>query len=133
MKQLLILMLIAVVGVTSSTAQDDSQDVVHVSYFKCDFAGMAAQIAQYDSLFMPIRQELVAEGEISYHSMLTHHYGDEWNVVYVTRGESFEKVEAARLEAGRRLRERHPDLEFAGTCRGHKDNLYHVEMETSSN
>ena len=134
MKHLLVLTLVAMVGVTSSTAQDETDDLVHVSYAKCDFADLAEQIAQYDSLSIPIRQELVDEGLISYHAMNTHFYGDEWNVLYVTRGKNFENIEAARLEAGRRFNERHPDVDFfVGTCTEHKDNIYWVRAETSTN
>ena len=133
MKHLLTLILVAIVGVTSSTAQDETDDLVHVSYVKCDFAELADQIAQYDSLSIPIRQELVNEGLISYHAMNTHFYGDEWNVLFVTRGKSFENIEAARVEANRRLNERHRDLEFAGTCTEHKDNVYWVRAETATN
>ena len=131
MKHFLILTLVAVVGCTSATAQDESRDVIHVAYHKCKFP-LTDIIAQYKEVFLPIRQEQVDAGEISYHAMNTHYFGDEWNVIYVTRGESFEKIEAARLEQIRIRRERYPDFEFAGTCSGHKDNLYHVEAETSS-
>ena len=130
MKHFLILTLVAVVGCTSATAQDESRDVVSVSYFKCEFP-LTDIIAQYKEVSLPIRQEQVDAGEISYHAMNTHYYGDEWNVIYVTRGESFEKIEAARLDWIRQVRGIE-DFEFAGTCRGHKDNLYHVEAETSS-
>ena len=130
MKHFLILTLVAVVGCTSATAQDESQDVVHVSYHKCEFP-FTDIIAQYKEIILPILQEQVDAGEISYAAMNTHYYGDEWSVIYVTRGESFEKIEAARLDMFRQVDEIE-NLEIAGTCSGHKDNLYSVEAETSS-
>ena len=129
MKHFLILTLVAVFGCAPATAQDESRDVVHISYFKCEFP-LTDVITQYKEIFLPIRQEQVDAGEISYAAMDTHHYGDEWNVIYVTRGESFEKIEAARLDMFRQVGGIE-DFEFTGTCSGHKDNLYHLEAETS--
>ena len=136
MKHLLILMLVAVVGVTASTAQEDSytdNDVVAVYAFRCDFRTIDDMLAQYKEINLVLLQEQVDAGVIKRAGMTIHHYGDEWNVQRRFRASSLEQIEVARKARIEKMTELYPDLVVAGECSAHKDNVYFVAAETSSN
>ena len=135
MKHLLILTLVAGIGVSSSTAQPEyeSNDVIHVAQWICDWSTVGDMVEQRKEVDGPINQELVDEGVIVWAGMNIHHYGDEWNVSFVTRASSLEQLEVARKMRRNRRNERFPELEFAGDCSRHRDNTYYMADETTSN
>lgn len=116
----------------SAFAQQEAP-TVGVSYWKCDW-GELGNIGQVtDSLYTPIMQELVDEGTIMNFGMLTHQWGDEWNVVfYITAPDTPTYLEASR-EAVDRFEERHPDvLNLTEVCSEHKDNIYTLRTATGA-
>ena len=84
-------------------------------------------IAQfYDSLMVPIEQELVNEGLLFGSGMFFHQWGDEWNVNWYRLGIDRSAVFDAIEEVGRRFEERHGEVENPplASCSAHKDNIY---------
>jgi hypothetical protein len=79
-----------------------------------------------DSAVVPIAQELVNEGKIFNYGMLTHSWGDEWNVVYYYVVENHQAFLSFWGEFVSRIQERHPNLfsEFQARCSEHRDNIH---------
>ena len=96
-----------------------------VSQWICPQGSQADISRSYDSLTVPIEQELVNEGLLVSAGMFFHRWGDEWNVNWYRTGQDRAAVFAAIQEVGRRTNERHPDTpnRFAD-CTAHKDNIY---------
>lgn len=97
-----------------------------LSFNKCDLdqVGYLAQLT--DSAVVPIAQELVNEGKIFNYGMMTHNWGDEWNVVYYYVVENQTAFLAFWSDFVARVSERHPTLfnEFQARCSEHRDNIY---------
>lgn len=97
-----------------------------VSYNKCDLGQVSYLTQLTDSAVVPIAQELVNEGKIFNYGLMTHSWGDEWNVVYYYVVENQDAFFSFWSEFVSRIQERHPDLfgEFQSRCSEHKDSIY---------
>jgi hypothetical protein len=122
----------ALVGIsTHALAQDGPQPgVVTVRYFECGLGDLGDAVRLVNGDWRPIAQELIDEGMLLDYGLLTHSWGDEWNLVdyYVT--ETSQAFQTAWAELVRRVQARDPDgnmfEEFAELCPRHKDNIYSV-------
>ena len=99
---------------------------VVLSFNKCDLDQVGYLARLTDSAVVPIAQELVNEGMIFNYGLMTHNWGDEWNVVYYYVAESHRAFLDFWSEFVSRIQQRHPDLfgEFQERCSEHKDNIY---------
>ena len=104
-----------------------------ISSWKCSFDQIDEIFRSYDSLTVPIEQELVNEGIFVGAGMYRHDWGDEWNVNYYRLAQDRDAVFAAIAEVGRRFQERHPDAGPGplAQCMAHKDNIYFWGPRTS--
>jgi len=94
--------------------EEAQNPTIGVNYWKCDWAR-------------------VNEGEISGGGMLTHQWGDEWNVVFYMTAPDTPSYLTAFQEAGRRFEERHPDATpITEYCSEHKDNIYTLRSATEA-
>lgn len=136
-RSLVLTVALALLGVgllaTPAQAQEEESPTVGVSYWKCDWADMEELEQIADSVAAPIYQEMVDEGEIMNWKMMTHQWGDSWNVVFsITAADTPSFLEAFE-EANRRIEERHPDLApLSEYCTEHKDNIYTLSSSTSA-
>jgi hypothetical protein len=110
-------------------AQEGEEDTLPtgmlVSQWQCPQSAVSAISQVYDSLWVPIEQELVNEGLLFGTGMFFHQWGDEWNVNWYRLGQDRDAVFAALDEGGRRFNERHPDPpDFLLVCTAHRDNIY---------
>lgn len=116
-----------------ATALGQDNPTVGVSYWKCDWANLQEIQQTADSIVTPIYQEMVDEGTIMNWGMLTHQWGDSWNIVMYTTAADTPAYLNATQEANQRIQERHPDLTpLTDYCTEHKDNIYTLSTGTSS-
>lgn len=125
---------VAAAVVPGAQAQQAPAQTLVVAYWKCDWAHMGTLVQRYDSLSVPINQELVDEGMLTSAGVLTHDWADEWNLVFWWLAESKEAFFSAWAEGNRRFSERHPDPPadptFTEACGEHKDAIYNYGPAT---
>ncbi|MDX1530547.1 MAG: hypothetical protein R3362_03395 [Rhodothermales bacterium] len=116
--------------VPAANAQD--YPTTGVSMWQCDFAHMGEFVESVNTYMQPAAQAMVDEGSLINWGMLTHQWGDEWNVVFYTTAADTEAFLAANEELNRRTTE---NVEAAGEdpeesnpfmkwCSAHRDNIY---------
>ena len=111
-------------------AQEESEEpgTLVVSWWKCDWANVQTLVQRYDSLTVPINQEMVNEGMMAAAGMGTHDWADEWNVMYWWLTADKAAFFTAQAEGNRRFNERHPnppqDPSFLEVCGEHKAAIY---------
>ena len=120
----------------SSLAQDQEapdMDTVVMNYWKCDYGAMEELIQKARDFWIPAAQELQDEGTLAYAQVMTHAWGDEWNLVFYFRSADL----PAYLEAWEawlaKLDERDPTGSewFFARCKEHKDNIYSSVAQTA--
>ncbi|NNG15115.1 MAG: hypothetical protein HKM89_01455 [Gemmatimonadales bacterium] len=128
MKRLLTLSLaFALLAPAALAAQDGPlPGTIVLSFNKCDLDQVGYLTQLTDSAVVPIAQELVNEGKIFNYGMMTHSWGDEWNVAYYYVVENQQAFFDFWSEFVSRVSERHPNLfnEFQARCSEHKDSIY---------
>lgn len=133
MKRLLLFLPIVALFVlgTDATAQEESDDatpgVVAVRYFQCPFHHQSEAVRRLNENFRPIVEEVIDEGGLLDYGIMTHSWGDRWNVVDYFVAEDLPGFHEAFAETFRRVAERFPDEEdppFGELCPEHKDNIY---------
>ncbi len=118
---------LAIASPVALAAQDGPlPGTIVLSFNKCDLSKVGDIVRMTDSAVVPIAQELVNEGKIFNYGLMTHDWGDEWNVVYYYVVESHEAFLGFWNEFVSRIQQRHPTLfgEFLSRCSEHKDNIY---------
>lgn len=127
------LFLLLAFGATASAQEQEEQDegpqsnVVAVRYFQCPFHHQSTAVELLNTQFRPIVQELIDEGELIGYGILTHSWGDRWNVSDYFVAEDLVSFHEAFDEAYSRVNERYPeepDPPFGELCPEHKDNIY---------
>lgn len=118
-------------------AEEEPQEpsTLVVAQWKCNWTHVETLVERYDSLTVPINQELVNEGMLVAAGMLTHDWGDEWNVSFWWLADDKPTFFAAWEEGNRRFNERHPnppeDPRFTEACTEHKDTIYNYGPHTA--
>jgi hypothetical protein len=123
-----------VAGLVVSTplaAQDEPQPgAVSMRYFECGLGDLGDAVQLLNEEWRPVAQELVDEGVLIAYGILTHGWGDEWNLIdyYVATDTQAFHVAWAELVQRAQARDPNGDMfeEFAELCPRHKDNIYGV-------
>lgn len=122
-----------------AVAQDEEPPqppTIFVTSWMCDRGdAMDGIIETAEARELPIYQELVNEGQLWSHSVMVHHWGDEWNYVTITLADDVAAGLAANEAFGQRYEERHgeDDGGFIEHCRTHRDNIYVGAYTTTDN
>jgi hypothetical protein len=99
-----------------------------MSYNKVQMGEVSKINALFDSITVPILDELKSEGILLGFGQLNHYWGDEWNVnvYYVT--EDHASFVAFWDEFTKRIGEKHPGAfsKIASYFQAHKDNMYYI-------
>ena len=113
-------------GAAPLEAQEATPTHVVMRYFKCNPQGEAVALMQEGR---PVVDEMIAEGKFISHGIMTHNWGDGWNVVgffavdgldsfFGNFGELTPRIEAA-TEGDEEDRPQWDEI-----CTEHKDNIY---------
>jgi hypothetical protein len=134
MKKIVALALIIFLAlIYSSTLAQDSDKPIEpgfcvMSYNKVQMGEVSKVNALFDSITVPILDELKSEGRLLGFGQLNHFWGDEWNVnvYYIT--EDHASFVAFWEEFTKRMGERHPGAfsKIASYFQAHKDNMYFI-------
>lgn len=122
--------LLFAVGAEAAAQEGEGAEpnVVTVRYFKCPLDHQGEAVEMLNTGWRPIVEEMIEEGHFVDYGILTHAWGDEWNVMdYFVSTDlvSFhEGISEAFQRAGERLPE--PETPFGELCPYHKDNHYFV-------
>ena len=112
----------------------ENPPTVAISEYICDYSAMGEIIADYREKAMPIVRALVDEGALDAEGVLTHAWGDEWNLFLVRRAESMSALDSALDTLDERYEAAHgedaPDL-LQEHCSAHKDNIYYLVTSTN--
>ena len=124
------LLLLAAFGSEAAAQEQESSDpgVIVVRYFQCPLNHQAEAVEMLNTGWRPIVQEMIDEGHFLDYGILTHAWGDEWNVMDWFAAESPAAFHEAIQEAFQRAAEQLPEPEtpFGELCPYHKDNTYAV-------
>lgn len=124
------LLLLAAVGSEAAAQEQEGPQpgVIVVRYFQCPLNHQGEAVEMLNTGWRPIVQEMIEEGHFLDYGILTHAWGDEWNVMDYFVAESpaafHEAINVAFQRAGERLPE--PETPFGELCPYHKDNTYAV-------
>ncbi len=126
MKRLLALVLAYGFAVPAVVAAQDGPGTIVISYNKCDLSEVGYITQLTDSAVVPIVQGMVNEGKIFNYGLMTHRWGDEWNVVYYYVVANRDAFFAFWDDFVARVQQAHPTLfsEFQKRCSEHKDSIY---------
>lgn len=130
---LLFLLPAAAVAQDDEEAPQPSADFVVVASFKCDLGSVGQIIEVTNEKLVPIAQESVDAGHWMYYQLLTHTWGDEWNVNFYMRALNRDHFYEGWDQYISGIVERHPDLIpwFQEVCSEHKDNIYGSTASTA--
>ncbi len=118
-------LLLPVCAIAQEAEDDPLPRALFISQWICPQSAIGDIMQAYDSLTVPVEQELVNEGQLFGSGMFFHQWGDEWNVNWYRIGQDNAAVFDALPEVGRRVNERHPDApNFLDDCTAHRDNIY---------
>lgn len=99
-----------------------------MSYNKVQMGEVSKVNALFDSITVPILDELKSEGRLLGFGQLNHFWGDEWNVnvYYIT--EDHASFVSFWEEFTKRIGERYPGAfsKIASYFQAHKDNMYYI-------
>lgn len=126
------LLFISVFFFSSILAQDTDKSsepgFFVMSYNKVQMGEVSKVNALFDSITVPILDELKSEGKLLGFGQLNHYWGDEWNVnvFYIT--EDHATFVTFWDEFTKRIGERYPDAfsKIASYFQAHKDNMYFI-------
>ena len=119
-------------SVLAQDAEESTQpNVVALSEWKCDWGELGDIVELANGTVREVWEELEDEGMIDGWGILTHAWGDEYNLVLYTLAQDVEGVMAASNEYFRRIAERDPENaigdQFTDACREHRDNIYNFQ------
>ncbi|MEX0845323.1 MAG: hypothetical protein WD022_08570 [Balneolaceae bacterium] len=115
--------------------QEDTQEmesqgngIIVVSYFKCDYSKLQDAIKLANEVNAPILNRFVDEGKLINWGILSHLWGDEWNLITYYSAENLSSFEKAFDAMFAEIMETNPDYmnTWSGMCSEHKDNIYSV-------
>jgi len=98
-----------------------------ISQWKCNFGYIGDLVEETRQVSLPIAQEMVEDGTILNWGMMTHAWGDEWNVLYyvgIPDGTPFMETAGALGMAQREAFGEESKARFLENCTEHKDNIY---------
>ncbi len=116
-----------------AVAQDEPQPgVAAVRYFECPLGDLGDAVRLLNGEWRAIAMDLIDEGMLIDYGILTHSWGDEWNLVDYFVATDIAAFHTAWGEMVTRQQARDPENElfesFAELCPRHKDNIYGVVL-----
>ena len=124
------LVLLAAFGAEAAAQEQEAPEpgVVVIRYFQCPLNHQAEAVEMLNTGWRSVVEEMIDEGHFIDYGILTHAWGDEWNVTDYFVAESsvafHEAIQEAFQRAGEQLPE--PETPFGELCPYHKDNTYAV-------
>ena len=115
----------------NATAQNG---FVMLNQNKVEFSNQGKAFKLVDEYFNPVWNQLVDEKMIISYSVMTHGWGDEWNLNYMIVTENHEAFLKAWSEGFKRIRNTMPQEkwnELMNYTIEHKDNLYSLRHHYS--
>jgi hypothetical protein len=127
-----IAILVSLLGFGTAFAQDEDQPesqengVTVVSYFKCYQVPLEQAVQKFKETNTPYLNNLVEEGKLDSWGMLTHYWGDSWNLIVYYNTSDMASFEDAFSNFINSVMEDNPNVmsEWADMCSEHKDNIY---------
>ena len=118
-------------GTGPASAQEAPQPgLVTMRYYQCGVGDLDDAVGLLGGTWRDVADELVAEGVLLGYGILTHAWGDEWNLVDYIAAADMESFQAGWAELLRRYQARDRDGsdidELNELCPTHKDNIYSV-------
>lgn len=117
-------------GADGLSAQEPTAGVTVVRYFECGLGDLGDAVELLNGAWRRLADDLVEEGLLVDYGILTHSWGDEWNLVDWFAATDQAAFQTAWRELLLRLQSEDPDGElferFAELCPRHKDNIYSV-------
>ena len=105
-----------------------------LSYWKCNFGYIGELVEGVEESGLPVAQAMVDEGDLFAYGMMTHAWGDEWNVMFYTATHD----ESSFMQATSDLQSRQFQAmgqemltSFLENCSGHRDNIYSMRILTT--
>lgn len=99
-------------------------------YYQCGVGDLDEAVAILNGTWREVADELVSEGVLLGYGILTHAWGDEWNLVDYIVAADMEAFQAGWAELLRRYQARDRDGsdidDLNELCPRHKDNIYSV-------
>ena len=135
---LLVLLALGFTLAPNAAAQEDEEEEVQANtlvmrYFECGLGNTARAVELLNGEWRDVMDELEEEGMIQGFGILTHGWGDEWNVMDWFAVENMHGFHTAWSEAVSRMGVRDPDgnmfSEFVKLCPRHKDNIWGIVHE----
>jgi hypothetical protein len=116
-----------------SYAQEEEEtraNMIIMRYFQCDMGETADAVAVLNGTWRSIMDDLQEEGMIQGYGILTHGWGDEWNLMDWFAVENMHTWHLAWSEALSRMNAADPEGEgyatFVEACESHKDNMWQI-------
>jgi hypothetical protein len=101
-----------------------------VRYFECNMGGVGEAIGMLNGDWRTAAMELIEEGLLYDYGILSHAWGDEWNLIDYFVVEDMPAFNRAWRELLRRAQRADPEGEmmtrFTEICTRHKDNIYSI-------
>ena len=117
------------------TAQaQDGAPTMGISQWKCNFGYIGDLVEEMNEAGLPVAQQMVDDGTIMNWGMMTHAWGDEWNVLfYVGIPDGTPFMETAAELQNRQIEAfgDESNARFLENCTEHKDNIYTWQMRTA--
>lgn len=109
--------------------------VVVVRYFQCDMGRTGEAIEVLNTTWREVVESVIEDGMLIDFGILTHNWGDEWNLMDYFVAESSIAFHEGWSEALSRIQERDPEgtgfETFTDICTRHKDNIWGVVQPPS--
>ena len=100
------------------------------SEWKCPIGNLQEAVQISNEVSRPIFEDLAEEGMIVDWNILTHLYGDDWNLIFVTLAEDMDSAVESSREFQRRVQETgmgERGDRFVELCPYHRDNIYSIQ------
>lgn len=127
MKTTLSLTLTLALASSLTASAQDGQATMGTSSWKCNFSYIGELIDHSANVTLPIAQEMVDNGDLITWGLMTHLFGDEWNVVFYTAtpdSDSFIDTATALQTANFAAMSDEETAVFLENCTEHKDSIY---------
>jgi hypothetical protein len=117
-------------GAQAQEEEEVQANLIVMRYFECDMGETGDAIAVLNGQWRSIMDDLEDEGMIQGYGILTHAWGDEWNLMDWFAVEDMHAFADAWSEALSRMNAADPEMEsyatFVEACERHKDNIWQI-------
>lgn len=117
-------------AVAQEEEEETQANLIVMRYFECDLGSTGPAVAVLNGAWRDIMDDLQEEGMIQGYGILTHGWGDEWNLMDWFAVENMHGFHTAWSEALQRLGAQEGTAEdfakFTEVCKRHKDNMWQI-------